>query len=285
MQFIGSLILLTACLIGGFVMSGGRVANLWQPNEILMLCGSGVGFFLASNSMHSIKMFFRFCGFIFKKPYSAEKFQQQIGMMTRLHFAYGVGKKEISAHIEAPESSDIFSAYPKVLVDVAGMQFLCNNLTLLVDEGNNLSVYDYEDMLEAEIEQYEKEWHHPVHAASALVDTFPAIGIAVAVLGIVISMQFLDAGMIVLGEHVGAALFGTFLGIFMAYCIFKPLSLAFGQFALESGLYLRVIKTYLICMKKDYNPVKAATVTNKDVPPSYKLDTNVLRDKVMSGEL
>ena len=266
-------------------MSGGQAANLWQPSEMLMLFGSGFGFFLASNSMHSAKMFGRFCGYIFKKPYSAKKFQQQIGMLTKLHAVYIIGKKEISAHIESPESSDIFAAYPDVFADVAGRQFLCNNLTILVDEGNNLSVYDYEDMLEAEIEQYEKEWNHPVHTAAALVDTFPAIGIAVAVLGIVISMRYLDAGMIVLGEHVGAALFGTLLGIFMAYCFFKPLGLKFGAFAAESGIYLRVIKTYLICMKKEYNPVKAATVTNKDVPPSYKLDTNVLRDKVMNGEL
>ncbi|MGR5365755.1 motility-associated protein [Photobacterium damselae] len=285
MQFFGSLIFLTSCLIGGFVMSGGHVANLWQPYEILMLLGSGVGFFLASNSMHGVKMFFQFFGYIFKKPYSADKFQQQIGMMTKLHAEYNRGKKDISAHIEDPDSSEIFKAYPKVLADTAGKQFLCNNLTLLVDEGNNLTVYDFEDMMEAEIEQYEKEWHSPYKGASALVDTFPAIGIAVAVLGIVVSMQFLDAGMIVLGEHVGAALFGTFLGIFMAYCVFKPLSLVFSKFADESGLYLRVIKTYLICMRKEYNPVKSATVTNKDVPPRYKLDTNILRDKVMSGEL
>lgn len=285
MQVLFSIIFLIVCLVGGFTLSGGNVHNLWHPYEIIMLLGSGIGFFIASNSMHGIKMFGQFFSYIFKKPYSAEKFQQQLGLLVRLHELYIKDKKALSVQLEDPFQSEIFKDYEKVLNDEAGRKYVCNNLTLLVDEGNNIPPFDYEDMLEAEIEQYEKEWHVPYKGANSLVDTFPAIGIAVAVLGIVVSMQFLDAGMLILGERISAALFGTFFGIFMAYCIFKPISLMFAKFGDEGGLYLRVIKTYLMCMRKGYNPMKSATVTNKDVPPRYKLDTKVLREKITKKEL
>ncbi|PSV01109.1 motility-associated protein [Photobacterium kishitanii] len=285
MQVLFSIIFLIACLVGGFSLSGGMLRNLWQPYEIMMLLGSGIGFFVASNSYHGIKMFGTFSIYIFKKPYSAQKFQQQMGLLVRLHELYIKDKKALSIQLEDPFESEIFKEYPKSLNDEAGRKYVCNNLTLLIDEGSSITPFDFEDMLEAEIEQYKKEWLTPYKSANSLVDTFPAIGIAVAVLGIVVSMQFLDADMLILGEHIGAALFGTFFGIFMAYCIFKPISLKFAKFGEEGGLYLSVFKTYLMCMRKGNNPMKSATVTNNDVPPRYKLETKVLRDKITKREL
>lgn len=285
MQVILSLLFIIVSLIGGFVGAGGNIANLWQPFEIIMLGGSGLGFFIATNTGKGMKQFGKFLTYFFKKPYDEQKFQKVIGLMFQLHAAYNKDQRALSKSLEDPASCPIFSKYPEILNDDDSRKFICNNLNLLIDSGSTISPFTFEDMLDNEIEQYRKEWVAPYKTATSLVDTFPALGIAVAVMGIILAMQFLDAGMDKLGAKIGAALFGTFFGIFMAYGIFKPISVKFAKFAEEGELFLGVIKSYIMCIVKKYDPLTAAAVTNKDVPPRYKLDTNVLREKLQNDEL
>lgn len=285
MQVLFSLLFIVASLIGGFVGAGGNIANLWQPFEIIMLGGSGIGFFIATNTGKGMKQFAKFMTYFFKQPYSEKKFQNVIGLMFQLHTQYSQNKKELAKIIVDPASDPIFSKYPEILNDEDSRKFICNNLNLLIDSGSVLSPFTFEDMLDAEIEAYRKEWIAPYKTATAMTDTFPALGIAVAVMGIILAMQYLDAGMDKLGSKIGAALFGTFFGIFMAYGIFKPISVKFGKYAEEGELFLNVIKTYIMCMVKNYDPLTAAAVTNKDVPPRYKLDTGVLREKLQNDQL
>lgn len=285
MQVILSLLFIIVSLIGGFVGAGGNIANLWQPFEIIMLGGSGFGFFIATNTWKGMKQFGKFMTYFFKKPYDEQKFQKVIGLMFQLHAIYNKNPRDLSKSLEDPASCPVFSKYPEILNDDDSRKFICNNLNLLIDSGSTISPFTFEDMLDNEIEQYRKEWIAPYKTAASLVDTFPALGIAVAVMGIILAMQYLDAGMDKLGAKIGAALFGTFFGIFMAYGIFKPISLKFAKFAEEGDLFLGVIKSYIMCIVKKYDPLTAAAVTNKDVPPRYKLDTNVLRDKLQNDQL
>jgi chemotaxis protein MotA len=62
------------------------------------------------------------------------------------------------------------------------------------------------------------------HALTAVSDGFPAIGIVAAVLGVVKAMGALDQSPEILGGLIGAALVGTFLGIFMSYCVVGPIA-------------------------------------------------------------
>ncbi|KDM90871.1 motility-associated protein [Photobacterium galatheae] len=285
MKVLFSLLFIIASLIGGFIGAGGNIANLWQPFEIIMLGGSGIGFFVATNSEGGIKQFGKFTTYFFKQPYCEKKFQSVIGLMFQLHAVYAKDKKALSNAIANPSADPVFSKYPEVLNDEDAKKFICNNLNLLIDSGSSISPFTFEDMLDAEIEAYRKEWIAPYKTATAMTDTFPALGIAVAVMGIILAMQYLDAGMDQLGAKIGAALFGTFFGIFMAYGIFKPISVKFGKYAEEGELFLNVIKTYIMCMVKNYDPLTAAAVTNKDVPPRYKLDTAVLREKLQNDQI
>ncbi|MCY9860986.1 MotA/TolQ/ExbB proton channel family protein [Vibrio coralliirubri] len=285
MQVLLSLLFIVVSLFGGFMGAGGNIANLWQPFEIIMLLGSGVGFFIATNTGKSMKQFGKYIKYLFKAPYTEAKFQRIIGLMFQLHALYKKDKFLVSEAVSDPSSSPIFAKYPEILADEDAKKFICNNLNLLIDSGSTISPFTFEDMLDAEIDAYRKEWVAPYKMATALVDTFPALGIAVAVLGISLALQYLDAGMDKLGAKISAALFGTFLGIFVAYGVFKPIAVKFGKFAEEGDLFLGVIKTYIMCMIKNYDPLTAAAVTNKDVPPRYKLDTATLREKLQNDQL
>ena len=75
-----------------------------------------------------------------------------------------------------------------------------------------------------------------------LAEILPALGIVVAVLGIVKAMGALNQATDVLGELISAALVGTMLGIFLSYCVFGPLSRAARLYAELELLKYRVIE-------------------------------------------
>jgi chemotaxis protein MotA len=55
MLFIIGAIVVTACVLGGYVLHGGNLAVLWQPTEILIIGGAAVGSFIIANPVHTIK--------------------------------------------------------------------------------------------------------------------------------------------------------------------------------------------------------------------------------------
>jgi chemotaxis protein MotA len=55
MLFIIGAIIVTASVLGGYVLHGGNLAVLWQPTEILIIGGAAVGSFIIANPIHTIK--------------------------------------------------------------------------------------------------------------------------------------------------------------------------------------------------------------------------------------
>lgn len=62
------------------------------------------------------------------------------------------------------------------------------------------------------------------HSLVALSEGLPALGIVAAVLGVIKAMGALDQSPEVLGHLIGAALVGTFAGIFFSYAVFTPIA-------------------------------------------------------------
>ena len=48
LQVLGSIIVL-GCVLGGFVMEGGKLLALWHPSEIIIIVGAALGAFMTSN--------------------------------------------------------------------------------------------------------------------------------------------------------------------------------------------------------------------------------------------
>ena len=69
----------------------------------------------------------------------------------------------------------------------------------------------------------------PSRSLHKIGEAMPGFGILAAILGIVITMGNIGGSVAEIGAHVAAALVGTFLGIFMCYCVMDPLSSAMGQ--------------------------------------------------------
>src|SRR5690606_31015074 len=105
----------------------------------------------------------------------------------------------------------IFSKYPAVLREEALVEFIADYLRIV--SSGNMAPHELEGLMDLEIDTRQKELEEPAHAVQKVADAMPGFGIVAAVLGIVITMGMLGSGdQAAIGQHVAAALVGTFLG-------------------------------------------------------------------------
>jgi len=94
----------------------------------------------------------------------------------------------------------------------------------------------------------------------------PAFGIVAAVLGIIVTMNYLDAGPLEIAHHMSVALVGTFLGILVAYAIVAPLANELANRANSEGAFFGSIKTCLMANLNGYAPQIAVEFGRKSIP-------------------
>ncbi len=93
--------------------------------------------------------------------------------------------------------------------------FICDYCRIIII--GNARPHEIEALMDEEIQTIRADKLKAYHALAAVGDGFPAIGIVAAVLGVVKAMGALDQSPEILGGLIGAALVGTFLGIFLSY--------------------------------------------------------------------
>ena len=75
-----------------------------------------------------------------------------------------------------------------------------------------------------------------------MADGLPALGIVAAVLGVIKTMASIDQPVEILGEMIGGALVGTFLGVFMAYGIVGPVAARLKEIIEEEAQFYAIIR-------------------------------------------
>jgi hypothetical protein len=117
-QIIGSVVV-AVCVFGGYMWSGGHIAALWHPSEIVIICGAALGAFMISNPPKVSKQAFTQA---LQLPKGAR--YQRDDYVDLLKLVYDIlvkmrkeGLLAIEADVEKPEDSPLFKKYPKVLED------------------------------------------------------------------------------------------------------------------------------------------------------------------------
>ena len=220
---IGSIIVLVSVL-GGYVLSHGALAALWQPFEILIIGGAAFGAFVIANPVHTIKTVFK----TLPSLLTGSKFNKVMYMdlLSLLYDIFDKSRKQgvmsIEADVDDPESSEIFMRYPAILKMPAVIEYITDYLRII--SSGNMASHELEGLMDLEIETRQTELEEPAHALQKVADALPGFGIVAAVLGIVITMGSLGGPPEMIGNHVAAALVGTFLGILLAYGFVGPMS-------------------------------------------------------------
>ena len=228
---------------------GGHIEVLWQPWEVVIIVGAAIGAFLVANTMKVVKDTGKACLEAFKQSVPKEvNYLETLGVLHSLMRELRTkSRSEVEAHIDNPEESAIFQAYPTVLKNHGLTHFICDYCRLIII--GNARSHEIEALMDEEIQTIKSDSMKPYHAMVAMGDGFPAIGIIAAVLGVVKAMGALDQSPEILGGLIGAALVGTFLGIFMSYCVVGPIATKIKVVREKNNrLYIMVKQTLLAYM-------------------------------------
>ncbi|HAF90219.1 MULTISPECIES: flagellar motor stator protein MotA [Stutzerimonas] len=261
-KIIGILVVLGS-VFGGFLLSGGKLAALIHPFEVMIIGGAALGGFLQANPGSTTKIVFQKSLKMFGNRFTHAFYLEVLGLLYAvLNKSRREGMMAIEADLEDPAASAVFSKYPGVLKDERMTAFICDYLRIM--SSGNMAPHELEGLFDMELASLKEELEHPSHAVSKVADGLPAMGIVAAVLGIVITMSILaDATNAEIGEKVATALVGTFLGILASYGFFGPLSGALEHDAKEELNLYEAIKATLVASASGMPPSLAAEFGRK----------------------
>ncbi|GAA5645300.1 MULTISPECIES: flagellar motor stator protein MotA [Vibrio] len=227
-KFFGAITVLI-CVFGGYVWAGGSLAAIWQPAELLIIGGAALGSLIIGNPPQVLKEMRRQVKMIITQPKDEQEYYMELMAVLKilLETARNQGFKSLDSHIETPEQSSIFLAYPNIASDHRLISFITDNLRLMAM--GQMSPHELEGLLEQEIDAIQTDLLLPSRSMQRTAEALPGFGILAAVGGIIITMQAIDGSIAMIGYHVAAALVGTFIGIFGCYCCLDPASNAMAQ--------------------------------------------------------
>ena len=269
MGFVG-IIIVFVCVFGGFIAAGGHIIGIWQPFEMLIIFGAAAGAFVIANPMSVIKMSISKAihALIGGGPSKTEYLELLQMMFQLFQMLRKDGPQAVEKHIEEPDKSEIFKAYPSFVHNHHAVAFLCDTMKITLSA--DLSQYDVDDLLNEDIKAAHKEEHAAAHAIGNVADAMPGLGIVAAVLGVVHTMDLLDQGTVVIGKSVAAALVGTFLGVLMAYGFISPIAGKMGKDIEAEGRYLEVIKAGLVALQKGAPPLVCVEYARRTIFPENR---------------
>lgn len=254
-----------ACVFGVFVAHGGNIEVILHalPFEMITIMGAAGGAFLATNQGKVLKAAFNGLAACFKgSKYTKARYMELMALMYDvLQKARKEGLMSIEKDVEEPHDSPIFQKYPTIGRDHHAVEFMTDYLRMMVS--GNLNAHEIESLMDSEIDTHHAENHAPVAALQRLAGGLPAFGIVAAVLGVVNTMGSVGQPPAVLGQMIGSALVGTFLGIFLSYGFFEPLAGLLEQKIDEGSKELQCIKTTLLASMQGYAPQVAVEFGRK----------------------
>jgi chemotaxis protein MotA len=267
-------------VFGGFAMSGGHLAALLQPIELLMIGGAAVGAFMVGNNPKAIKATLKVLPTLLKgSKYNKNSYME---LMALLYELLGKVRKEglmsIEGDVESPDESPIFAKYPTVAKDHHVIEFMTDYLRIMVS--GNLNAMEIENLMDVEIETHHHEAMVPSHAIAKLGDAMPAFGIVAAVMGVVHTMESVGVPPAELGIMIAHALVGTFLGILLAYGFIGPLATLLEQKVEEDSKMFQAVKVTLLANLNGYAPAMAVefgrkTLNSTERPGFVELEKHV----------
>jgi len=266
--------IVVVCVFGGFIMEGGKMAVLIHAllNEIIIIAGGAVGALVVMSPKKVLLDIIKGLLVCLKgAPHNRAAYEDLLKVLYEL-FLLGRrnGMIALEEHVLEPQNSSIFKKYPLFSANQHAVEFLCGALRPIID--GKIKPDQLRLLLDAELDRKEIEHFAPVNVLTKTADAMPGFGIVAAVLGIVITMASISGPVEQIGEHVAAALVGTFLGILLAYGFIAPLAMNLEFVGTAELDYTRCIAACVIGFASGMAPVTAVELGRRglgsDMRPS-----------------
>lgn len=277
-------LLVMSSVLGGYLMVGGHLSALYQPSEFIIICGAGIGAFIAGNNGKAIKATLKaFPLFMKNAKYNKATSMELMALLYRLMAkSRQQGLLSLESDIETPRESEIFMHYPRIIADNQLVDFITDYLRLMVS--GNMNAFEIQALMDEEIDTYEHECDVPAQSLSVAGDSLPAFGIVAAVMGVVHALASADRPAAEMGPLIAQAMVGTFLGILLAYGFISPLASVLRQKCAETTKMMQCVKVTLLSSLNGYAPQIAVefgrkTLYSTERPSFIELEEHVRNAK------
>jgi chemotaxis protein MotA len=278
---IGSFIVL-ASVLGGFMMAGGHVGALIHLSEFIIIGGAALGALVIMSPKKVLIDLAKQCvGALKGAPYGPADYEE---LFKALYELFMLGRRNgmiaLEEHVTGPQTSTIFTKYPRFSHHAKAVEFLCSGLRPIID--GKIKPDQLRMLLDIELQTLETEEEHPVHVLTKAADAMPGFGIVAAVMGIVITMGAIAGPIEEVGHKVAAALVGTFLGIFLSYGFMNPLAVNIEFLNHAHMAYLRCIATAVAGFANGMAPIMAIEVARRGLSADVKPAADALEAMLKS---
>jgi chemotaxis protein MotA len=284
MGVIVGIVGVTACVILGFVGPGGPLEVLFQPYELLVIGGSAIFTLFTANPGSVLKTIVPgLLGTLKGSGITKATYLDLLGLLASVFDTMRRdGVLGIEGDLANPHDSARFNKYPAASHNHHLMETLCGALRLFVD--GVVSAFDLEKLLDTEIETHHEEALLLPGAVSKLADSFPALGIVAAVLGIIITMSHLDGPPSEIGHHVGAALVGTMMGILLSYGYVAPLATNLEHIVRDHTAILKTVQSALVSFAGGAPPPVALEFARKNIPSHLRPSAEEMEELIKNAK-
>ena len=283
MNFGIGLVIALGSVIGGYSALGGHLEVLVQPFEFLIILGASLGTFVISNTFSTIKDSGK--ALVEAITDKVPKPRDFLDVLSVLHALMrelrSKSRSEVEGHFDNPKESEIFKGFPKLLANADLVVFICDYCRLIII--GNAKTHEIEALMDEELETLAHEKYKPVHAFQAVADGLPALGIVAAVLGVVHAMGSLDQSPEILGGLIGAALVGTFAGIFISYGLVAPVASKIKVVRQKQLRLYTLVKQSLLAFMNGAMPQVAVEFGRKTIPAKERPTIDTVENETSLG--
>lgn len=266
------IVVVISMVFGGYTLAGGSLIPILAalPFEMMMIGGAATGAFIIANATNVIKSSLKNLGKVFKgAKWSAQDYEDLLMLMFCLAKVLKTkGPVGLEPHIENPDESAIFQAYPQILHDHFACDFICDTMRMVTMDFTD--PHQILDVMDNALEKHHKEHEQTASSLQNVADALPALGIVAAVLGVIKTMASIDQPPAILGKMIGGALVGTFLGVFLAYGFVGPMAARLGQVLNEEHQFYLIIRDIIVALMQGNSPQVAVEVGRANVPSKHQ---------------
>jgi chemotaxis protein MotA len=251
---------------------------------VVIIFGAAFGAFLIASPSRVVSQVMKSIpGVFIAKTVTKANYLEILSLMYQL---FSKIRKEglisIESDIENPQKSGVFSKYKSVVSNHEVINFLCDNLKVIIT--TNVPPHELDNLMDLEIETHHHESMIPSKSVARIADALPGLGIVAAVLGVVLTMGKIDQPPSVLGHSVGAALVGTFLGVLMCYGFVGPMATNLEFKAREDSIYYQIIKIALVAFVGGSPPQMAVEFGRRAIPGKERPSFDELEKALRGGK-
>lgn len=269
MYLLIGLIVVFSSVIVGYTVAHGEWSVLFQPAEIIIILGCGLGAFFGSQTKYTFKLITKSLKNLFADPGSSkERYLDTLALLytlfTKMHRE---GVISVESDVEKPESSPIFSKYPGISKNTTLVNFIGDTLRVYLTTGDPA---DINSLMDVDIRTMQGEGLLPAHAITHMAESMPGMGIVACVLGVVLAMGNINEPPEVLGHYIAAALVGTFIGILSCYGLFGPMGSKLENYVSEEHFYFNAVKEAVSAAIRGATPLIAVEYGRRAVPYPFR---------------